>query len=96
MATAGCPNVGKWLQAEVRTTSQLRPLYPQVPTFAISAMTRPTRRRYTTTMRYLIAALALLPNIAQADITGPAKVIDGDTIEVAGQRIRLFGASSNR
>ncbi len=36
-------------------------------------------------MRYLIAALALLPTLALADIAGPAEVIDGDTIEVAGQ-----------
>ena len=28
---------------------------------------------------------------AQADITGLARVIDGDTIEVSGQRIRLHG-----
>ncbi len=40
-------------------------------------------------MRTLIAALALLPTLALADIAGPAKVIDGDTIEVAGQWTRL-------
>ena len=28
---------------------------------------------------------------AHADITGPARVIDGDTIEIAGERIRLHG-----
>ena len=54
-------------------------------------MTRSPLRRYTLTMRYLIAVLALLPTLALADITGPAKVIDGDTIEIAGQRIRLYG-----
>ncbi len=33
-------------------------------------------------MRYLIALLALLlPTLALAEIAGPAKVIDGDTIE---------------
>ncbi len=36
-------------------------------------------------------ALALLPSVALADITGPARVIDGDTIEIEGQRIRLLG-----
>ncbi len=43
--------------------------------------------------RYLIAfALALfLSPIALADITGQPRVIDGDTLEVAGQRIRLHG-----
>ena len=54
-------------------------------------MTRPTRHRYTTPMRYLIAVLALIPTLALADIAGPAHVIDGDTIEIAGQRIRLHG-----
>ena len=34
-------------------------------------------------------ALVLLPSLALADITGTARVIDGDTIEIAGQRIRL-------
>ncbi len=42
-------------------------------------------------MRYLIAVLALLPTLALADLAGPAKVVDGDTIGVAGQRIRLHG-----
>ncbi len=42
-------------------------------------------------MRALIAVLALLPTIALADVAGPARVIDGDTIEIAGQRIRLHG-----
>ena len=42
-------------------------------------------------MRYLIAALALLPTLALADIAGPAKVIDGHTIEVSGKRIRRHG-----
>ncbi len=54
-------------------------------------MTRPPRRRYTAPMRYLIAALALIPTLALADVAGPARVIDGDTIEVAGQRVRLHG-----
>ncbi len=54
-------------------------------------MTRPVPRRYTAAMRYLIAVLALLPALALADVAGPARVIDGDTIEIAGQRIRLHG-----
>ncbi len=52
-------------------------------------MTRPVPHRYTAPMRYLIAILALLPALAVADVAGPAKVIDGDTIEIAGQRDRL-------
>lgn len=36
----------------------------------------------------MLAVLAALPAIAQ---TGPAHVIDGDTIDVAGTRVRLWG-----
>ena len=40
----------------------------------------------------LAAALLLLAFPAWAqDITGPARVIDGDTLDIAGQRIRLHG-----
>ncbi len=54
-------------------------------------MTRPVLRRYIAAMPILIAVLALLPTLALADVAGPARVIDGDTIEIAGQRIRLHG-----
>ncbi|MEE8245641.1 MAG: thermonuclease family protein, partial [Alphaproteobacteria bacterium] len=33
----------------------------------------------------------LLPGAALADTVGAARVIDGETIEVAGQRFRLYG-----
>ena len=42
---------------------------------------------------FLAAAVVLLasaPAWAQ-DITGPARVIDGDTLDISGQRIRLHG-----
>ncbi len=39
----------------------------------------------------LTIALCLLATPALADVTGPARVIDGDTLEVQGQRIRLHG-----
>lgn len=41
----------------------------------------------------IFAAIVLLlpPTPARAGITGRATVIDGDTIEIAGQRIDLFG-----
>jgi endonuclease YncB( thermonuclease family) len=42
-------------------------------------------------MRTLIIVLCLLATPALADLAGPASVIDGDTIEVHGQRIRLHG-----
>ncbi len=43
------------------------------------------------TMRALTIALCLLATPALADVTGPARVTDGDTLEVQGQRIRLHG-----
>ena len=42
-------------------------------------------------MRTLTIALCLLATPALADVAGVASVIDGDTIEVHGQRIRLHG-----
>ena len=42
-------------------------------------------------MRTLIVILCLLATPALADVTGPARVIDGDTLEVQGERIRLHG-----
>ena len=41
--------------------------------------------------RLLAALFALLPGLALADITGIAEVIDGDTLEIHGQRVRLQG-----
>ena len=40
-------------------------------------------------MRLFVALLALLPTPALADITGPARVVNGDSLVVQGQRIRL-------
>ncbi len=42
-------------------------------------------------MRALTIALCVLVTPALADVAGGASVIDGDTIEVHGQRIRLHG-----
>ena len=42
-------------------------------------------------MRALTIALCLLATPALADVAGVASVIDGDTLEVRGQRIRLHG-----
>ena len=39
----------------------------------------------------VLSALLALGSPAFAEITGTPRVIDGDTIEVAGQRIRLQG-----
>ncbi len=45
-------------------------------------------------MRTLTITLCLLATPALADVAGTASVIDGDTIEVHGQRIRLHGIDS--
>ena len=42
-------------------------------------------------MRATALVLALIATPALADVAGTASVIDGDTIEVHGQRIRLHG-----
>ena len=42
-------------------------------------------------MRALIIALHLIATPALADVAGVATVIDGDTLEIHGQRIRLHG-----
>ncbi len=42
-------------------------------------------------VRALTIALCLLATPALADVAGVASVIDGDTIEVHGQRVRLHG-----
>ncbi len=42
-------------------------------------------------MRALTIALCLLAIPALADVAGVASVIDGDTLEIHGQRIRLHG-----
>lgn len=39
----------------------------------------------------ILAALMPMPSPAMADITGKPAVIDGNTIEISGRRIRLFG-----
>ncbi len=44
-------------------------------------------------MLRLAAVLVLFafPALAWADITGKVRIIDGDTLEVGGKRVRLFG-----
>ncbi len=41
--------------------------------------------------RFTLALVAILPTVALADISGPAHLIDGDTLEIGGERIRLHG-----
>ena len=43
-------------------------------------------------LRLALALILFLPmSAAMADITGKPRIIDGDTIEIAGERIRLHG-----
>ena len=41
-------------------------------------------------MRFAVLAI-LLPVSVSAEITGKPRIVDGDTIEITGQRIRLHG-----
>lgn len=46
-------------------------------------------------MRLLTLLLALLPSLALAQsLTGVASVVDGDTLEIHGERIRLHGVDA--
>jgi endonuclease YncB( thermonuclease family) len=38
-----------------------------------------------------LAMLLLAPAASAGDLVGQASIIDGDTIKIYGQRIRLFG-----
>lgn len=42
-------------------------------------------------LRAIAVLVALLPAVALADVVGAARVIDGDTLEIAGQRVRMHG-----
>jgi len=42
-------------------------------------------------MTAILLLLLLLPLNALSATSGPARVIDGDTIDISGQRIRLHG-----
>ena len=46
-------------------------------------------------MRALTIALCLLTTPALADVAGVASVIDGDTLEIHCQRIRLHGIDAS-
>ena len=50
-------------------------------------------RRKALTILAALAALAL-PAAARGEIAGPASVIDGDTIEIDGRKIRLYGVDA--
>ena len=38
-----------------------------------------------------VVLATIIPNLALADAIGPARIIDGDTLDIAGERIRLHG-----
>ena len=46
-------------------------------------------------IRAFVVAVAITSAAsALADVTGPARVIDGDTLEVAGQHVRWHGVDA--
>ena len=49
------------------------------------------KRELTPVLRTLVVLIALLPAVTLADVTDQASVIDGETLEIHGQRIRLHG-----
>src|SRR6266576_2507001 len=56
-----------------------------------------SKARHSEMFRYLLivlsalAVLSLTPAASAVNLIGQASIIDGDTIEIRGQRIRLFG-----
>lgn len=40
---------------------------------------------------YTVALVVLVAFPAHADISGKSRIIDGDTLEIAGERVRLHG-----
>ena len=40
---------------------------------------------------FVMALCGFAPTVTLADVAGVASVIDGDTLEIQGQRIRLHG-----
>lgn len=51
-------------------------------------------RRLGTPASVLLAAVLLCAGHAMADVTGRASVIDGDTLDVRGERVRLWGVDA--
>ncbi len=49
------------------------------------------RRPMSPLLSILVISAVVVASPADADITGPARVVDGDTIVIAGERIRLHG-----
>ena len=47
-------------------------------------------------MRLPVFVLSLAPGFAAEPITGRASVVDGDTLDIAGTRIRLHGIDGPR
>lgn len=42
-------------------------------------------------MWHLVWLFTFIPTLSFAEISGPVRVIDGDTLEIEGKKIRLFG-----
>lgn len=60
-----------------------RPLPPALPVW--------WRRAHYLFVALLLAVLVIPTALSRADVIGEARVIDGDTLQVAGERVRLHG-----
>jgi endonuclease YncB( thermonuclease family) len=92
------PAVGQANGSDLHTYPQLlfRPRASEADRKSRSVGRQHPERCYDGFMRILAVALSLLaavPSIAvsQEAVTGQASIVDGDTLEIRGVRIRLFG-----
>ncbi|SDH59180.1 MULTISPECIES: thermonuclease family protein [Bradyrhizobium] len=78
---------------EIAVPRQSRPTETMSPEFALIRLNQPASRQAIVRGAFalLVTAVLLAEKARADDVTGQASVIDGDTIEIHGTRVRLFG-----